>query len=126
MTAISAWVGFAWACMFLGGTSITLVFAERGWHSGQLGSVQMVVFVGAILGFISNYHQQYLYARIAKRNGGKAPPEARLIWATIGSLLFFAGMFVFAWTGRPDIHWTIPVIALCIANWGIFAIFSGV
>jgi len=112
--------------MFLGGTSITLVFAERGWSSGQLGSMQMVVFAGAVLGFLSNYHQQYLYTRIAERSGGRAPPEARLVWATIGSVLFSVGMFVFAWTGAPHIHWTIPAASLVVVNWGVYCIITGV
>lgn len=85
-----------------------------------------VIFVGALLGFTSNIHQQRLYTREAQRHGGHAPPEARLYWAAIGGLLFPLGMFVFAWTGRPDIHWIVPMIALCIADWGVYAMFSGV
>jgi hypothetical protein len=92
----------------------------------RLRLIPRVIFVGALLGFTSNLHQQRLYAREAQRQGGHAPPEARLYWATIGGLLFPIGMFAFAWTGRPDIHWIVPMIALCIANWGVYAMFSGV
>lgn len=126
VTAISLWIGFAWGCVFLGGTSVTLTFEQYGWSRGQLGTAQVVVIIGAVLGFISNYHQQYLYARIAKKNGGRAPPEARLIWAAYGGLLFPLGLFAFAWTGRPSIHWIVPMLFLCLVYWGITCIFSAV
>lgn len=86
------------------------------------------VLIGAILGFISNYHQQHLYNKAAKRNGGKAPPEARLYWAAYGGLLFPIGLYVFAWTARPStgIHWIVPMIFLCLSYWGIACIFAAI
>jgi hypothetical protein len=40
VTALSAWIGFAWACIFLGGTSVILVFEQYGFNAGALGSMQ--------------------------------------------------------------------------------------
>jgi hypothetical protein len=40
VTALSAWIGFAWACIFLGGTSVILVFEQYGFNAGELGSMQ--------------------------------------------------------------------------------------
>lgn len=85
-----------------------------------------MVLIGGILGYCSNFHQDHLYNRAAQRNGGKAPPEARLYWAAYGGLMFPLAMYAFAWTGRPDIPWPVPALFLCIANWGIFCMYSGV
>ena len=38
--ALSAWIGFAWACIFLGGTSVLLVFKQYGFDDGQAGLIQ--------------------------------------------------------------------------------------
>ena len=38
--ALSSWIGFAWAIIFLGGTSELLVFREYGFSDGEAGSVQ--------------------------------------------------------------------------------------
>ena len=84
------------------------------------------MFIGGFLGFVSNYHQQYLYRRKAAKCGGQAPPEARLIWAAYGGLLFPLGLFAFAWTGRPSIPWIVPMIFLCLSYWGIACIFSAI
>jgi hypothetical protein len=78
------------------------------------------------LGFASNYHQEHLYAQAAKRHGGRAPPEARLYWAAYGGLMFPLAMFAFAWTGRPGVPWQVPAVLLCISNWGVYCMYSGV
>lgn len=39
--ALSIWIGFAWACVFLGGTSVSLVFSQYGWSWGAIGAAQM-------------------------------------------------------------------------------------
>ncbi|ORY29132.1 major facilitator superfamily domain-containing protein [Naematelia encephala] len=126
VSAISTWIGFAWAIIFLGGTSVQLVFRAYGFSIGQAGTVQVCVFLGGVLGFISNFHQDRLYARAARKNGGRAPPEARLYWAAYGGLLFPLGMYVYAWTSRPgSIPWPVPAVFLTISYWGVFCMYSG-
>ena len=83
------------------------------------------MLIGGILGFVSNYHQEYLYSRAAAKNNGRAPPEARLYWAAYGGLIFPLATFAFAWTGRPSVPWSVPAVFLCIANWGEYAMYSG-
>ncbi len=142
VSALSTWMGFAWAIIFLGGTSELLVFRQYGFNDGEAGSIQMwvsstsslsrqltsnsVVLIGAIFGFISNLHQDHLYAQKAAKHGGRAPPEARLYWAAYGGLLFPLATFAFAWTGRPDIPWPVPAMFLCLANWGEYVMYSGI
>lgn len=103
-----------------------LVFREYGFSDGQMGSVQACIGIGGIIGFISNYHQEYLYARAGRRNLAGPPPEARLYWAAIGGLLFPIGTIVFAWTGKPSIPWPVPALMLCISYWGCFCMYLGV
>ncbi len=125
--------------IFLGGTSVTLVFSQYGWNTGQLGSAQSqvpfppsdpstdvrAVFIGGLAGYFAGSHQEVLYRKAALRNGGIAPPEARLYYAAYGGLCFPLGLFVFSWTGRPSIHWIVPAIALCVSNFGIYTIYAG-
>jgi hypothetical protein len=37
-----------------------------------------------------------------------------------------AGLWFYAWTARPSIHWIVPGIALVIVNAGTFSIYLGV
>lgn len=40
VSALSAWIGFAWACIFLSQSSILLVFESYGFNAAQAGSFQ--------------------------------------------------------------------------------------
>lgn len=124
---MSLWVGFAWGCVFLGTSSVLLVFGQYGWNSGLRGTAEICTLIGGILGFISNYHAEYLYARAAARApDGRAAPEVRLYWAATGGLFFPLCMFGFAWTGQPHIHWAVPAVFLCLSYWGIYIMYSSV
>jgi DHA1 family multidrug resistance protein-like MFS transporter len=36
----------------------------------------------------------------------------------IGSLIIPVGLFTFAWTARPDVHWAVPIMAQGFAMLG--------
>lgn len=127
VSVLSLWIGFAWGVIFLGGPATILVFAQYGFSPGEKGSMGCTMAVGGIIGYISTYHQEKLYARAAKRSPtGRAPPEARLYWAAAGGILFPAGMMAFAWTGRPHIPWPVPALMLVISYWGVYCMYLGV
>lgn len=46
------------------------------------------------------------------------PPEHRLYPSMLGSLIIPVGLFFFAWTARPSIHWIVPIIAQGITMLG--------
>lgn len=39
-----------------------------------------------------------------------APPEARLPMAMVGAAMLPIGLFLFAWTSQPSVHWAPSVI----------------
>jgi hypothetical protein len=42
---------------------------------------------------------------------GQPPPEAAVFAVCVGSVLIPIGEFWFAWTARPPVHWTCPILA---------------
>ncbi|KAL4900444.1 hypothetical protein BDW74DRAFT_95566 [Aspergillus multicolor] len=54
---------------------------------------------------------------------GTPPPELKLYTAMFGSLILPLGLFLFAWTARPSIHWIIPIIAQGITFLGSMLIY---
>jgi hypothetical protein len=127
VTAISLWIGFAWGCIFLGISSTLLVFGQYGWSSGLTGTSEITLLVGALFGFASNMHMERVYRRAAAASPtGRAAPEVRLYWAATGGLLFPLCLFVYAWTGRREIHWIVPAIFLSASNWGVYVMYSSV
>lgn len=53
------------------------------------------------------------------------PPENRLYCAMIGSVILPSGLFWFAWTARPTIHWICPIIAQGATILGSILVYVG-
>lgn len=66
------------------------------------------------------------YARLSEEYDGKAPPEARLPPSIIGSVLLPIGLFWFAWTNAPSIHWIVPIIAGAPFGFGMVLVFLSI
>lgn len=53
------------------------------------------------------------------------PPEHRLYSAMIGSMVLPTGLFWFAWTARPSIHWICPIVAQAVSILGSILVYVG-
>jgi fatty acid desaturase len=51
------------------------------------------------------------YVQVQDKHGGFAPPEARLPPTLIASIAIPIGLFWFAWTNYPSIHWIVCILA---------------
>jgi hypothetical protein len=63
------------------------------------------------------------YTNVEKKHNGEAPPEARLPPAMVGALALPIGMFWFAWTNYPSIHWIVCIIATVPFAFGMVLVF---
>ncbi|KAH8427775.1 MFS transporter [Aspergillus melleus] len=87
-----------------------------------------LAFIGLVVGFIFSlatfaFFDATRYRKEAARTNGKVAPEHRLYAAMFGSLLLPIGLFWFAWTPRPSVHWIVPVLAGVPFGWGTLAVF---
>lgn len=64
------------------------------------------------------------YLQRFQANGNRAVPEARLPPMMFGSVIFAGGLFIFAWTSSPTIHWIAPIIGCALTGLGFFTIFQ--
>ncbi|WRT68828.1 uncharacterized protein IL334_005808 [Kwoniella shivajii] len=127
VTALSAWIGFAWSVVFIFQSSVILVFESYGFNPAQAASFEATLAIAAAIGFTCQFHQDHLYNRSAQNNGGRAPPEARLYWAAYGGLMFPLFCFIYAWTAKPGVvHWIVPALALVGSYVGVFMMYTGV
>ena len=88
------------------------------------------MFIGEIFGFLACLPQNTYYQHSTTRNQvepGVAIPEARLLLSIPAGLVGLAGgLFVYAWTTFPSLHWIIPTIGLALIGFGIMVIVSTV
>jgi len=83
------------------------------------------VGAGIIIGAAINpFFSPRIYRRTCVRSpDGKAPPEVRLVMGCAGGVLVPVGMFWFAWTSFPSIHWIVPILAGVPFGMGMLFIF---
>ena len=87
-----------------------------GMNLGQVGLVFLCILVSCLTGvsIYSAYILFYVNPRIIKL--GLGTQENRLIPALVASFGPTFGLFIFAWTSRPTIHWTVPTIGITIPS----------
>ncbi|KAJ5877644.1 Major facilitator superfamily domain general substrate transporter [Penicillium solitum] len=94
--------------MFMG--AMPIVYNEdRGWSEGIGGLSFLGIAVGIIFGLIYaiwDNNSRYMKLSAAK----SATAESRLPPAIVGGIALPIGMFAFAWTNYPSIHWSVSII----------------
>ncbi|KAJ3770999.1 MFS general substrate transporter [Lentinula raphanica] len=94
-------------------SAFPIVFeTRRGWSAGSGGLAFLGVGAGISVGTATAQIQNTIYRKaMDKSPTGRAAPEARLHTAMMGGVLVPIGLFWFAWTADPPVHWIVPIIA---------------
>ncbi|KAJ3849961.1 MFS general substrate transporter [Lentinula lateritia] len=90
-------------------SAFPIVFeTRRGWSAGVGGLAFLGVGAGISVGTATASIQNSIYQKaMDKSPTGRAPPEAMLF----AGILVPIGLFWFAWTADPPVHWIVPIIA---------------
>jgi MFS family permease len=100
-----------------------IVYQElRGWNEGVGGLAFLGLMVGMMAAFVYNVVDQARYGK----DGSQQPPEARLPAAVVGAVALPIGMFGFAWTNQPSIHWSASIIFSAIFGFGMVLVFVAI
>ncbi|WRT66674.1 uncharacterized protein IL334_003634 [Kwoniella shivajii] len=102
-----------------------LIYQEvRGWSVGQGGLAFLGMGFGLVLANFLNPLGNYWYKK-ATVPGRPTPPESRLPLACIAAILLPIGLFWFAWTSAPPVHWIWSILACIPFGLGFLWIFTG-
>jgi MFS family permease len=122
---VALYASFTYGILYAQLAAFPIEFQEvRGWGMvvGELPFLAMLlgILVGAAVNLLN---QRYYIARFHS-NRDRPVPEARLPPMMAGSVLFAAGLFVFAWTSDKDIFWLAPCVGVAMVGFGFFTIFQ--
>ncbi|KAF9892550.1 hypothetical protein FE257_001659 [Aspergillus nanangensis] len=122
---VALYASFVYGILYLSLASFPVEFQEvRGWNQ-VVGALPFLAYlVGILFGACVNLLNQKFYIKRFKANNNFPVPEARLPPMMLGSVLFAAGLFIFGWTGDPDIHWIGPIMGAVAMGFGFFTIFQ--
>ncbi|THC97085.1 hypothetical protein EYZ11_003463 [Aspergillus tanneri] len=104
-----------------------IVYQEiRGWSEGVGGLAFMGVLVGMILAVAYTIPDNLHYAKLCRQTTGRLAPEVRLPPSIIGGIALPIGLFWFAWTNSPSIHWMASIAAGVPFGFGEVLVFLSV
>jgi hypothetical protein len=125
---LSIYMAIIYGTLYMMFGAFPIVFQQgRGWSSGIGGLAFLGVMVGmlAAVGYSVWDNKRYNKTIEASENG-IAPPEARLPPALVGSIAMPIGLFWFAWTNSPSIHWIISIMAGAPFGFGMVLVFLSI
>ena len=128
---LTLWSAFCFGLVFISIQSVVQIYkALYSFTDAESGLVQLALFLGEIIGFFACLPQNTYYQRSATRNfinPGIPIPEARLPFSIPASLIGLAGgLFWYAWTSYPFLHWMLPTLGLVFIGFSIMVIVNTV
>lgn len=125
VTLLSLFLSVVHGTLFLLFAAYPIVFEQtRGWRQGVASLPFLAIVVGIVLSLLYvALVDQSRYARVVTRCNGNAPPEARLPPAMLGAAALPIGLFWFAWTNGPSVHWFASVSAGTLFGFGMVLLY---
>ncbi|KAI5300983.1 hypothetical protein KEM55_003407 [Ascosphaera atra] len=124
---LSIYMAIIYGTLYMLFEGYPIVFQEgRGWNEGVGGLAFIGILVGMVLAMFGTMLDNKRYNRVSEACNGFAPPEARLPPCIVGGFALPIGLFWFAWTNYPSIHWICPVIAGAPFGFGMVLVFLSV
>jgi multidrug resistance protein len=124
---LSTYVAIVYGTLYMLFAAFPIIYEEgRGWNPGVAGLSFLGIMIGMLLGILTTIPANIHYQRVQDANGGSAPPEARLPAVMLAAIMAPIGMFWFAWTDSPSIHWSVSLIAGTPFGFGVVLIYLGV
>ncbi|KAI5467634.1 major facilitator superfamily domain-containing protein [Mariannaea sp. PMI_226] len=124
---LSIYMAIVYGTLYMLFAAFPIVYQQgRGWNTGVGGLAFLGIMVGMLFAIAYTIPANKRYVKISKEHGGFAPPEARLTGAMVGSIALPIGLFWFAWTNSPSIHWIVSIAAGVPFGFGMVLVFLSI
>ncbi|UPK95480.1 hypothetical protein LCI18_006415 [Fusarium solani-melongenae] len=121
---LSIYISIIYGTLYMCFAAFPIVFqVGRGWSPGIGGLAFIGTAVGVSLATLIAIFENKRYVRLAAAKGGMLDPEVRLRLAMLGSVFIPIGLFWFAWTTYPSIHWAVPIVGSVFFGLGLVLVF---
>ena len=124
---LSVYMAIIYGTLYMLFAAYPIVYqVQRGWNHGVGGLPFTALIVGMLIAVAYSIWDNKRYIEIEKEHSGFAPPEARLPAALIGCVALPIGLFWFAWTNSPSVHWMASVAAGVPFGFGMVLVFLSI
>lgn len=121
---LSIYIAIIYGTLYMLFDAYPIVFQDvRGWSPGIGGLAFLGVLVGILCSITYNIPVYYNYRKRTLNSQTRLAPEARLPPTFLGSILLPIGLFWFAWTNYPSIHWMASIAAGVPFGFGMVTVY---
>jgi multidrug resistance protein len=121
---ITIYMSIIYGTLYMLFAAYPIVFQQtRGWSEGLGGLSFLGVMVGILLSVPSMYLGHLRYKKLASKAQTRLSPETRLPDCFLASIALPIGLFWFAWTNSPSVHWIVPILAGVPFGFGCIMLF---
>lgn len=121
---LSLYMAIIYGILYMLFAAFPIVYQQnRGWSQGISGLAFLGIMVGMMFAITYNIIDNKRYIKVEKKHNGFAPAEARLPPTLVGSIAVPIGLFWFAWTNYPSIHWIVSIAAGVPFGFGMVLVF---
>ncbi|PGH12529.1 hypothetical protein AJ80_06690 [Polytolypa hystricis UAMH7299] len=118
---LALYTAYVYGLMYLALSTFPLVWEDI---YGQRADIAGLNYISLALGFclatqICAPINDYIYARLKRRNGGIELPEYRIPLMIPGAILIPLGFFCYGWSIQVKAHWIVPNIGAALFGSGI-------
>lgn len=96
---------------------------HRGWSEGVTGLAFLGILIGILFASVAMFPMYLRYKKKALSMPGRVAPEERLPDSFYGAIALPVGLFWFAWTNHPSIHWMASIAAGAPFGFGMVMVF---
>lgn len=124
---LSLYMAIVYGTLYMMFAAFPIVYqVDRGWNQGVGGLAFLGIMVGMLLAVVYTLWDNKRYIKTQDNHDGFAPPEARLPPTMIASIAIPIGLFWFAWTNYPSIHFMASIAAGVPFGFGMVLVFLGI
>ncbi|KAJ5226410.1 hypothetical protein N7468_007635 [Penicillium chermesinum] len=121
---LSIYLSIIYGVLYLMFAAFPIVYEKgRGWSEGITGLSFVGVLIGILIAAGCTFPMYFRYKKKVLSTTGRIPPEARLPDSFWGAIALPVGLFWFAWTNYPSIHWMASIAAGVPFGFGMVMVF---
>ncbi|KAE8379729.1 major facilitator superfamily domain-containing protein [Aspergillus bertholletiae] len=122
---ISIYMSVLYGLLYMFFVAYPVVFqGGKGWSAGSTGLMFIPLAIGVVMSAACSPFINKHYLSLYEKYGGKPPAEARLIPMMFSCWFIPIGLFIFAWTSYPTIHWFGPAVGGWPVGFGFIFLYN--
>ncbi|KAF2012193.1 multidrug resistant protein [Aaosphaeria arxii CBS 175.79] len=122
---ISVYMSVLYGLLYMFFVAYPIVYQQgKGYSAGITGLMFIPLMIGVLMSACCAPTVNKHYLTLVAKHDGKPPAEARLIPMMISCWFIPVGLFIFAWTSYPRLHWIGPALGGWFVGFGFIFLYN--